>query len=150
MSSQEDLYLYSIEELIAQYEDFNELLDMLIESLSDINIPSASSDKISNQTFLQMMSFITSNYHENISLSDIADDLYLNSNYLSQIFKKETGITFSRYLTDLRIGKAKKLLEQSNFSINEIAMKVGFNDYFYFLKIFKKVVGVTPSQYRSG
>ena len=73
----------------------------------------------------------------------------LNS-YLSQAFKKETGETFTRYLTALRINKAKEILNSSDDTIEMVANKVGYSDYFYFMKIFKKVTGKTPNQFRFG
>lgn len=72
----------------------------------------------------------------------------MNPNYISQMFKRETGITFTHYITELRINDAKLLLTSSNTSILDISIKVGYNDYFYFLRIFKKVTGKTPSQWR--
>ena len=66
-----------------------------------------------------------------------------------ELFKKSAGTTFSHYLTNLRITNAKKLLTTTDISINEISLKTGFNDYFYFLKTFKKYTGHTPSEYRN-
>jgi len=148
MNEPDDYYIYSTDELIKRYITFDNLLSSLIQSLAEIKLPLLSADKLSNQSFLKMMNYLTTHYHEEISLSDIAAMLHINSSYLSQIFKKETGTTFSKYLTDLRITKAKQLLQQSSLSISDVAMKTGFNDYFYFLRIFKKITGQTPSQYR--
>ena len=68
----------------------------------------------------------------------------MNANYLGQLFKRETGKTYSAYVTELRIEKAKEMLVSGDLSINEIAVTLGFNDYFYFLKTFKRVSGYTP------
>lgn len=72
----------------------------------------------------------------------------LNPNYISQVFKKSAGTTFSHYLTNLRINQARKLLTTTSQSINEVSLQSGFNDYFYFLKAFKKATGKTPGEYR--
>ena len=64
------------------------------------------------------------------------------------MIKSETGLTYTQYLTELRIGKAKDLLKSDSMSLAEISEAVGFNDYFYFIKKFKKAVGVTPGKYR--
>lgn len=146
----DDYYAFSIEQLVNRYQNFDDLLHQLIDSLSIDYLPVSITNDLSNSSFLQMMDYITTHYQRDISLSDIADSLHLNPNYLSQVFKKEAGITFSKYLTDLRITKAKQLLNSGNVSISEVAMNVGFNDYFYFLKTFKRITGQTPSQFKLG
>ena len=94
------------------------------------------------------MKYINTYYNENITLRHVAKIVNMNPNYISQIFKKSTGTTFSHYLTDLRISNAKKMLLSTDISITDISMQTGFNDYFYFLKTFKKYTGCTPSDYR--
>lgn len=68
---------------------------------------------------------------------------------MSQLFKKETGTTFVHYVTQLRMKEAIRLLQTTNKSTAEISALVGFNDYFYFLKTFKKYTGKTLGQYRA-
>lgn len=149
--NEEDFYIYSIEQVVNKYKSFDNLLKVMIDSLSIIEVPvSVQKSHYSNYTFLQMINYVTTHFTQDVSLTDIAEFSHLNPSYISQIFKKETGITFSKYLTELRINKAKQLLNASELSISDIAIKVGYNDYFYFLKIFKKATGLTPSQYRSG
>lgn len=97
-----------------------------------------------------MMRYIDTHYDRRLSLSDLAKEMNLNANYLSQVFKKETGKTFLKYITGLRIEKAKELLDSGDYSISDTAAALGFNDYFYFLKTFKRVTGLTPKQYRHG
>lgn len=96
------------------------------------------------------MKYINTCYSENITLKDVAKVVNLNPNYISQVFKRTTGTTFSHYLTNLRITHAKKLLTTTNISINDVSIQSGFNDYFYFLKTFKKYTGKTPSEFRNG
>lgn len=97
-----------------------------------------------------MIRYIDTHYDRSLSLGDLAREMNLNPNYLSQVFKKETGKTFLKYVTDLRIEKAKTMLDSGSYSISEIASALGFNDYFYFLKTFKRVTGLTPKQYKHG
>lgn len=144
----EDYYIYSMQELITEYGSFSLLLDRLCELISPGEIQEITWNEFSNSSFLKMMKYINNHYNEDISLSEIAHKIHLNPNYLSQMFKKEMGVTFTKYLTGLRISKAKELLDEEEIPINEIAIQVGFNDYFYFLKTFKRVAGKTPSQYR--
>jgi len=72
----------------------------------------------------------------------------LNPAYFSTLFKKETGINFSNYLLNLRIENAKLLLKNSNLSLINIAVEIGFDNQSYFSNVFKKVTGMTPKQYR--
>ncbi|NOU79006.1 response regulator [Paenibacillus sp. LMG 31459] len=83
-----------------------------------------------------------------LSIKMIADQLFLTPNYLSLQFKKETGITINQYITDYRIAKAKELLADRQYKLYEIAAHVGIQDANYFAKTFKKVTGMTPSEYK--
>lgn len=95
-----------------------------------------------------LKNYIDEHFSENISLSDLSSQVYLNPKYISELFKKETGITFSDYLAAVRIEKAKDYLIDPRFRVNEIASWVGYSDIKYFRKLFKKIVGVTPSEFR--
>jgi len=96
------------------------------------------------------ISFINDNYADRIALQDVAKHTCLSPNYLSQLFKQETGKSFLEYLTHCRVEAAKKLLVQSNLTISEIAFKLGYDMPSYFSEVFKKSEGLTPSQYRKG
>ncbi|ALS28722.1 AraC family transcriptional regulator [Paenibacillus sp. 32O-W] len=87
---------------------------------------------------------------EDITLSKIAEELSIHPVWLSQVFKKETGQTFTDYLTDLRINRAKTLLRETSMKVYEIATAVGYNDLQYFGSLFKKKTGETPKAFRYG
>lgn len=91
---------------------------------------------------------INQQYTEKISLQEFADEYNLSIGHLSTLIKKETGVSFSEYVTAKRMEDAKKLLRNEELSVDEIASRVGYNDYFYFTKAFKKYEGVSPSVYR--
>ncbi len=98
----------------------------------------------------KVISYINDNYAtEDISLNTLASHVNVSPNHLSMIFSQETGQTFIKYLTDLRMNKAKELLKCTSKKSNEIGEAVGYRDPHYFSYIFKKTVGVTPTQYRS-
>ncbi len=92
--------------------------------------------------------FIRANYKKKITLRNISKIVYLSPYYLSHIFKKETGSTILNYLTKVRIEEAKGLLENTDKSTTQIAFEVGYPDQSYFCKVFKRVEGVTASEYR--
>ncbi|RIX59270.1 response regulator [Paenibacillus nanensis] len=87
-------------------------------------------------------------YAEDISLQSVAGQINVHPAYLSRIFKQEKGENFISYLTRVRIERAKSILESRNYKIYEVADKVGYHNYTYFSKLFKKVVGVSPEEYR--
>ena len=91
------------------------------------------------------------NYQYDISVNELAAHKYfVNPSYLSRLFKSETGKTFSKYLTELRIQKAAELLKESSLKIGDVALCVGYNDVSYFIQTFKKRYCMTPEQYRNG
>lgn len=103
-----------------------------------------------NKKLIEMaVKMIHENYSDgNISLNSIAEKLYITPNYLSTLFKNEMGITFSDYLTEYRIEKAKELLRDIRIKVYEISEAVGYTDSHYFSKIFKNMTGLTPKEYR--
>lgn len=103
-----------------------------------------------NETLNSLLIYIQEHYTEKLLLKDIAAHFYLSSGYCSALFSKHLDKTFSEYLTDLRIQKACQLLRGTALSINEVAAQIGIEDYFYFNKVFKRITGLTPSQYKKG
>ncbi|NLY76709.1 MAG: helix-turn-helix transcriptional regulator [Tissierellia bacterium] len=79
----------------------------------------------------------------------MADYLGLNKCYFCQLFKRETGKTYSQFLNELRIEKSKELLENTNLSILDIALTVGYNNQNYYSMAFKKLTGTTPKNYKN-
>lgn len=88
--------------------------------------------------------------HEDLTLTAIAAKFYLNSSYLSQLFKSETGENYVDFLMKLKVEKAKKLLKDKNLRIQDICELVGYKDSKYFIQLFKKQVGMLPSEFRLG
>lgn len=86
--------------------------------------------------------------NENISLGDIADEIHYSLPHLSAKFKSETGMTFTKYLQNVRIEKAASLLTATDMPIEEIAEQVGYKDINAFYSIFKRLTNVTPKEYR--
>ncbi len=98
--------------------------------------------------FHEILEFINQNLHQKLTLQMIGDTFFVNRNYICALFRKELNCTFSQYLTDLRLKKAKALLVHKNYTITDISIQCGFNDEFYFNKVFKKAEGITPGLYR--
>ena len=96
----------------------------------------------------QICSFVLENVDEEISLSTVADSLFINKSYISGTFKQKTGTAFIEYLTIVKMERAKKLIRDGSIKIYEIAELLGFKDIEYFSKLFKKYTGFSPTEYR--
>lgn len=94
------------------------------------------------------LEYIDSHYQEHISLQGIADHTHFSPPYFSKIFKKEMNMTFTQYLTKVRIEASKKLLREKSIPLSDIPAMVGFEEQSYFTKVFHAVVGTSPGKYR--
>ncbi|HPU62655.1 MAG TPA: AraC family transcriptional regulator, partial [Mobilitalea sp.] len=92
--------------------------------------------------------YIEENYNKDISLDEVSRKVDISPYYFSKLFKEETGVNFIDYLTNIRIEKAKKLLLYSDMNIKNICLDIGYSDPNYFSRIFKKQVGLTPTEFR--
>ena len=95
----------------------------------------------------EMVSVIEENYGMRLGLDGFSDRFRLTPEYLSNLFAKETGMTFSNYLKKVRIEKAKELILNTDMKIYEVAYSVGYPDQMYFSKVFKEYTGVSAKQY---
>ena len=103
---------------------------------------------LANKYVESALEYIHANFDADITLTSLAEKYGITKEHLSRIFKKETGLNFSEYLTNLRLKKACEMLCFSNESVSEIAYSCGFNDSNYFSDRFKKIYNLTPSKYR--
>src|SRR5699024_921976 len=101
-----------------------------------------------SENIKQALQILHENYREPLTLKEVSESLHLNVMYLGQLFKKETKKSFSTYLNHLRMEQAKWLLLHSEQNINEISNEIGYNNTTYFSKLFKKIVGQSPKEYR--
>lgn len=136
-------------EQIVETEDFEDLCDVLREALDDFM----------NSIFLQgvnpvspavskALDFIAANYTESISLEEIASAAGLSTFRIAHLLKEATGKTAVQKIHYLRIQEARRLLESSDLSCTDIAYETGFGDQSYFIKQFRKWMGITPAKYR--
>ncbi|WP_127588997.1 response regulator transcription factor [Paenibacillus koleovorans] len=98
--------------------------------------------------FEGMLKYMRDHLDDKLQLRELARKFYLNPNYCCLLFNKFTGMTFSEYLTELRMKQAALLLGEKALSIDEVAKRAGYPDYYYFNKVFKKFYGLTPTEYR--
>jgi len=125
--------------------EFYSDLFLLIKALKDVK---TNTQSLIDNHIQDALTYIHNNYMNNIALADIARNASLNGRYLSKIFQDEMGETPIRYLNNLRLRKAKALLEKTTLSIGEIATLTGFLDPLYFSKVFRANYKISPRAFR--
>ncbi len=105
--------------------------------------------KSSNRIIQKSFDYLCANKKETISLKRMSDHCFVSAGYLSRLFTKEIGESYSTFVIKLKIEWAKELLETTDSAVSQISEELGFNDVSYFIRAFKKNVGLTPAFYRS-
>ncbi|WP_421383964.1 response regulator transcription factor [Bacillus salacetis] len=113
-----------------------------------VNLLSQAKYQKEKNSMQRIEEYLQKNYQEDITLQEIADRFYLSREYISRKFKQDYDATITDYLTGIRMEKAKKLLGNPYLKIYEVAYGVGYQNEKYFSKVFKKVEGITPNDYR--
>jgi len=141
------------EDFISQIEQYSDV-DQLALWISDIvrrfivQAFDLAQVKHSDVVF-KTTNYIKRNCAEKLSLDSLAREVFLSKSYLSSIFKKETGVSLTAYITKVRVEKSKKMLLEDNASLSHISSQCGFKDQSYFTKVFKKETGVSPKRFRN-
>ncbi|MEH7010149.1 response regulator [Neobacillus niacini] len=106
-------------------------------------------ENIPLSTIERVMDYINKTPLDQITLKEAAESIHINPSYLSQLFKQQLNKKFVDYITELRIEESKRLLHNTTLRMSEIAERVGYSDLAYFSNNFKKIVGLSPSEYRN-
>ncbi len=142
------------------YEELDEVLSKLVERVRRQrrieSIPTQIMQKASGEeeekekadVVSTVKRYVREHIQEDIYIADIAKQVFLNEQYLMRTFKKTTGVSILEFITNERIWLAKELLTNTNYPINRVADMVGYGNYSYFTKIFKRNVGMTPQAFR--
>jgi two-component system response regulator YesN len=141
----------SFERLVLRYGSVEKMIESLIAAIREMPSHAGSEAApyiLKNETAGSIIRYINENFASDISLTDIAERFQIHPGYVSQLLKREIGKNYLEYLTKLRMENACKLLTSTSLNINRIAEKSGYDDFLYFRKIFKKLKGQTPSEYR--
>ncbi|PMC33798.1 DNA-binding response regulator [Bacillus sp. UMB0899] len=120
------------------------LTKIIDERLVDVKVE----EKQDDSYIQKAMNYVDQHLNEQLSLKEVATFVHLNSSYFSVLFKDQTKMTFSEYVTRSRLQRAKNLLIGTNMAVSDIAEAVGYTTAKYFIKIFKEYEGQTPSKYR--
>ena len=134
--------IHNIHDLKILKETLKDLFTYIIDKLNE-------KETSTSPVVYQVLKYIHKNYSKELSLKTLSFQFNINTTYLGQLFKKETGVSFPNYLNNYRIDRAKEYLLESNLKTAQIAKKVGYMDPNYFYRIFKKYTGVSPTDYKS-
>ncbi len=140
-----DITPLNIHSLVEKFNSIESMCDYLAEQLSSCERDPNSS---AGQRFVKLRRFVDSHYSEGLNLQELCEQFQINVSYCCELFRREAQTTFTQYIARLRMEHACELLSNSNFSIEQICERTGYNDYFYFNKVFKKNIGCTPAEYR--
>jgi YesN/AraC family two-component response regulator len=128
-------------------EEIRGILEQMIDEVFEISSPSKQSEGI-YQTVIHVKEFIDQNYSEDLWLTGLSRKFNIESTYLSKTFKNIIGENLMLYISKTRVEKAKVLLHRKELNITDIALLVGYDDYSYFSRVFKKITGLSPREYR--
>lgn len=142
-----DIHIQQIEELNDSREVDKAMKQALVEFAARVR--TGKEENVSSAV-AACKRYIFNHMYEELTLEKLSGLVHMNPSYLSRHFKKETGTSITDYIQAKRIEEAKKLLTLTSCSISDIYSRLNFSDQSYFTKVFKKIVGVTPKQYRDG
>ncbi|MBR3644875.1 MAG: response regulator [Lachnospiraceae bacterium] len=136
---------------IYRYQTINEYMQVIKEWISKFDqLIDDDDDESKNYIKIQnAIEYIKNNYSSDLNMAVVSNYVSMNYSLFSFTFKKYTGTNFVNYLKDVRIGEAKKLLQQTDMKIVEISTRVGYEHEKHFTRTFKTITGLTPSQYRN-
>lgn len=146
-----DHYALGEKQLFAKYSSAEEMICYLKDQLGEQQRvrPACDPKNIRNHTFRKLIDYVNYHYKTDLTLHVLAEEFMLNPSYISQMFRKEMKMTYTNYITELRLGEACRLLKETTDSVSLISEKVGFGDSFHFSRTFKKYIGSAPAKYRN-
>jgi AraC family transcriptional regulator len=97
----------------------------------------------------RVLEYVAAKIHEDLSLAALAEIAGMNLYYFSRLFKQSTGVSPHRYVLEQRISRAQQFLRSSDMTIFEVSVRTGFVDQGHFTKVFRRFVGVSPTEYRT-
>ena len=124
------------------------LLGLILLGIAESATPEVNETDLLSREIRQTITYMHDSFTSDITLAQTADIIGVSPSHLSRIFHKEVGVTFKKYLNGLRIGYAKRLLEDRELSVLDVGYECGFNTPSQFVRVFRSAVGMAPSDYR--
>ena len=135
--------------LMAQGESIDDLCYLLQDVAESFMSAMFSTMDKGNAHIRHALRYMAANYAEPLTLESVAHEVGLSPNYLSKLFQESVGVGFREQLNRIRIEESKQLLLNTDYSLADIALAMGFVDQSYFCKVFKRIVGLTPGKFRA-
>lgn len=133
---------------IQSKKSYTEICEWVINTIEDIlDWISLCKNSSGHKSIARIKEYLEVNFSKDISLTELSDLVNMNANYLSILFKEETGLTYLKYLTQIRMEHARLLLSK-NYKIQQVSEAVGYYNYRHFSQLFKRYVGVMPHEYK--
>ena len=143
------LFLQDGIKVISNADSLNEIIQYLSKCFTLLAVQN---DKNFDERYQNMakriLDYLNEHYSEDLTLDSVAGKFHMSKTYISRILKKYTNQSFLQLLISRRMDIARKMIAEDKFKLYEIAEKVGYNDFSYFIQVFKKKYGVTPNEYR--
>lgn len=124
------------------------VMEQIIDEALSLAAPSPAPNETINETVKLVAEYIDQNYFEQLSLSMLSKLFLVESSYLSRAFKRDTGENLMLYIAKKRIEKSIQLIEEGKYSLTDISYLVGYDDYPYFNRVFRKITGKSPREYK--
>ena len=147
MDNLAELLLFAVDSFDA--EEMDSVLGQMLDEAFESEILPKQSESM-RQVVMQVKDYIDKHYFEDISLNTLSRQFFAGSSYLSKAFKLAVNDNLMLYIAKKRIDRAKEYLRQGELSITEISQLVGYGDYAYFSRVFRKLTGISPREYREG
>lgn len=133
--------------VFAKYTEWSSVIDGALITLINL-LQARVANREEHPVIVKIKRFVRANFSQKISLKDIADDVGYSPNYCDTFFREHTGESLIDYVINSKIDEAKLLLVEGALSLKDVAFAVGFEDYNYFSRLFKKKTKYTPSEYK--
>lgn len=126
----------------------SELLILVSGFIDELKAEEYHYSQLMHPKISQIIKYINDNYYRPITLAATAEKFYMSPSYLSKLFKSTTNFTFTQYLNSVRIKNARKLLQNADYRIIDVAQNTGFTNNTHFTRVFKEIIGMSPTNYR--
>lgn len=128
-------------------EEFLISVIQLVEKRANV-ITYESKEQLEELIYQKMVEKITESVYSVVSVEEVCSEFNYGKTYLSQLFKRHSGLSIMQYYNELKVKEAKKLIKDGKLTMSKISEKLGFNNQYYFSRVFKKVEGISPSDYK--
>ena len=128
-------------------EEFLISVIQLVEKRANV-ITYESKEQLEELIYQKMVEKITESVYSVVSVEEVCSEFNYGKTYLSQLFKRHSGLSIMQYYNELKVKEAKKLIKDGKLTMSKISEQLGFNNQYYFSRVFKKVVGISPSDYK--